>query len=605
MKAHGLQFQGGKFSNKTLATLLFILFLSAFSQLSIAQQASDSVAPEFGFEEKSSSYNHHEPAFIAKEYMAVTAHPLATKSAIEILKAGGTVIDAMVAVQTVLGLVEPQSSGLGGGAFALYYDAKTKKLHSFDGRETAPFTATPDLFMSDQTTPMQFFEAVVGGRSVGTPGTVKLLWELHKKYGNQKWAELLKPAIELAETGFHVTPRLAASVKKDQSRLVSDNDTAAYFLPNGSPIETGYLLKNSDYAQTLQSLAKHGGDYFYDSEISKAIVKKINDSKNKGFLSQKDFNRYKIIERPASCADYKEFSVCGMGPPSSGALTINQILGILENYDLASRSSNNPITWQIIAEASRLSFADRGQYIADPDFFKVPTGLTDKAYLKQRSNEITLGKVNISIAAGAPPDLQNASIQTGNSPEQESTTHFVIVDKQGNILSMTSTIENAFGSRLMVKGFLLNNELTDFSFLPNKDGKNVANRVEPGKRPRSSMAPTIVFKNKVDDTKEPYIALGSPGGSRIINFVANTLISVLDWQEDLQTAINKPHIINRFGKMELEENTKISEWDKEFQKMGYPVTIQNINSGLHGVMFTKSGMIGAADKRREGLVLGK
>lgn len=565
-----------------------------------AQQLSDSVAPELSTKLEASSSKR---AF-SKEFIAVTAHPLATQAAFDILEKGGSAVDAMVAVQTVLGLVEPQSSGLGGGAFALYYDAKEKKLRTFDGRETAPLDASPELFMADDTTAMQFFEAVVGGRSVGTPATVKLLWDLHKRFGKQPWSDLLNPAIELSEKGFIVSERMAESIARDKGRLDLDPEAAAYFYPNNEAVEEGSLLINTAYAETLRALAKNGGDYFYQPDISKAIIDKVQHSPNKGFLSQKDFDAYKVIEREASCMEYRAFNICGMGPPSSGAISVNQILGILENFDLSKMPNNKPTTWQLISEASRLAFADRGHYIADPDYVHVPKGLLDKTYLALRSQLIKVGQANPDISYGILPEHKESKLVSGNSPEQESTTHFVIVDKEGNIISMTSTIENAFGSRLMVKGFLLNNELTDFSFSPTKEGQLVANRVEAGKRPRSSMAPTLVFSMNKKGDKIPYLALGSPGGSRIINFVANTLIRVLDWNEDLQAAFDSPHTINRFGKMELEEDTTAIEWAEDFKKMAYSVSEQDINSGLHGVLFTKDGMYGAADKRREGTVKG-
>lgn len=583
--------------------LLVVILLFAMSIRCHAQQASDSVAPEFSTR-PSIIPPSSAKATLANKFIAVTAHPLATQAAFAVLEKGGSAVDAMVTVQTVLGLVEPQSSGLGGGAFVLYYDAKEKNLRTFDARETAPLKASPELFMSDDTTPMQFFEAVVGGRSVGTPGTVKLLWEMHKLYGRTSWPELLAPAIKLANEGFSVSQRMAASIARDKGRLDLDPVAAAYFYPKGQALHTGSILKNNAYAQTLQALAKEGGDHFYQSDISKAIIDKVNHSTNKGYLSQEDFDAYKLIQRDAVCMEYRAFDVCGMGPPSSGAISVNQILGLVESYDLAKLPLNSPSTWQLISEASRLAFADRGQYIADPDFIAVPRGLLDKTYLQSRSELIKAGQANANISYGNPPDLKQHNLASGNSPEQDSTTHFVIVDKEGNIVSMTSTIENAFGSRLMVKGFLLNNELTDFSFLPKENGQLVANRVEAGKRPRSSMAPTIVFRKNSKGEKVPYLALGSPGGSRIINFVANALIRVLDWNQNLQEAFDSPHIINRFGRMELEQDTAAIDWAKDFRAMGYSTSELDINSGLHGVIFQKNGMFGAADIRREGSVKG-
>jgi gamma-glutamyltranspeptidase/glutathione hydrolase len=568
-----------------------------------AQQASDTVTPEFSNKAAPVQTSASKTA-LAKKFIAVTAHPLATQAAFDVLEKGGSAVDAMVTVQTVLGLVEPQSSGLGGGAFVLYYDAKEKKLSTFDARETAPLKASPELFMSDETTAMQFFEAVVGGRSVGTPGTVKLLWEMHKLYGQHAWVNLLQPAIELANRGFTVSPRMAASLARDKPRLSLDPEAANYFYPEGEAVQEGHIIKNKPYADTLHALAKNGGDFFYHSAISKDIIDKVQHAANKGFLTQADFDAYKIIQREPICMDYREYQVCGMGPPSSGAISVNQILGMVENFDLAKLPPNSPNTWQLISEASRLAFADRGQYIADPFFFETPKGLLDKAYLLSRSKLISPDRANTHISYGTPTGFRQNMLEAGNSPEQESTTHFVIVDAQGNIVSMTSTIENAFGSRLMVRGFLLNNELTDFSFLPKKEGVLVANRVEAGKRPRSSMAPTIVFRSNSKGEKVPYLALGSPGGSRIINFVANALIRVLDWNMTLQMAFDSPHIINRFGRMELEEGTAILQWSNVFQTMGYTTSAQDINSGLHGVVFQKDGLYGAADKRREGTVKG-
>jgi len=328
-------------------------------------------------------------------------------------------------------------------------------------------------------------------------------------------------------------------------------------------------------------------------------VEKVKQAKNSGHLSTKDFKQYTIIERLATCSTYHQYNICGMGPPSSGAITVSQTLGILENLKLSQMSPDKAQTWHIISEASRLAFADRGLYIADPSYVNIPSGLLSKTYFRNRAKLINTQSSSKVISPGKPDALTTSKFSQGRSPEQDSTSHFVIVDRIGNIVSMTSTIENGFGSRLMVKGFLLNNELTDFSFSSEKNGKLVANRVEAGKRPRSSMAPTIVFKNN-----KPYLALGSPGGSRIINYVTNSLIAILDWQYPIQNAFNMPHIVNRFGTMDVEENTSATNLISDFKSMGYEVSMRNLNSGLHGVLFTDSGMIGAADNRREGLVVG-
>jgi len=573
--------------------ILLFLLTSLFSISALSQQAADQFAPELGDTSVEKQSIH------AKQHIVVTAHPSASQAAYDVLKSGGNAIDAMVTAQTVLGLVEPQSSGLGGGAFLVYYNAKTKKLSTFDGRETAPLSAPDDLFMGKNNTPLAFFDAVVGGRSVGTPGTVKLLWQTHQQFGHKDWSNLLSPAIKLANLGFEVGNRLANAIDRDAERLSTDKTTASYFLPNGKALKAGQFKTNPSYAKTLSLLASKGGDYFYTDEFSQVLTKKVQQAENVGYLSSKDFQQYKLIERKPVCSSYHQYNICGMGPPSSGAITLSQTLGILETHALKSMSPANASTWHIIAEASRLAFADRGLYLADPDFVTIPSGLLSKNYLQQRSDLINPKKSSKMIAPGSPTALNAYNFSQGRSPEQDSTSHFVIVDTEGNIVSMTSTIENGFGSRLMVNGFLLNNELTDFSFSSKKDGNLVANRVEAGKRPRSSMAPTIVFKNE-----HPYLAIGSPGGSRIINYVANSLIAILDWNYSLQKAFDMPHIVNRFGTMDVEANSKALSLIDDFKTLGYQVNERNLNSGLHGVLFTKEGMIGAADKRREGLVLG-
>jgi len=570
------------------------VILLLITSLSIsAQQVTDLIAPESGTSKQEKN------SVIAKDYIAVTAHPLASQAAYEVLKQGGNAIDAMVTAQTVLGLVEPQSSGLGGGAFLVYYDAKSKRLTTFDGRETAPLKTPNDLFLTKDKTPLAFFEAVVGGRSVGTPGTVKLLWNTHQKYGQLDWSKLLSPAQSIATNGFKVSPRLAGAIEADSARLLSDDTTANYFLPGGQALKAGHSLKNHAYANTIKLLSAKGGDYFYSSKFSSAISSKVQQSSNPGHLSTQDFEQYKVIERSPTCSTYRQYNICGMGPPSSGAITVSQTLGILENTRINEMSADTAKTWHIISEASRLAFADRGLYIADPDFVNLPSGLLSKTYLKNRAKLINQNTSSKTITAGQPPALTAYQFQQGRSPEQDSTSHFVIVDREGNIVSMTSTIENGFGSRLMVNGFLLNNELTDFSFAPTKNGNQIANRVEAGKRPRSSMAPTIVFKND-----QPYLAIGSPGGSRIINYVTNSLIALLDWGFPLQAALDMPHIVNRFGTMDVETNSKAIALANEFKTLGYKVSERDLNSGLHAVMFTENGMIGAADNRREGIALG-
>ena len=563
--------------------------------LNAAPVAEEDIAPE------AASGLTSKTEVVAENFMVSAANPLAVKAGYDVLKAGGSAIDAMVAVQTVLGLVEPQSSGLGGGAFLVYYDAEKKQLTTFDGRETAPAAATPELFQDQNGKPLAFYSAVVGGRSVGTPGTVKLMGELHARYGRQPWPDLLKPAQKLAENGFTVSQRLGSAIAGDKERLQRYPDTRRYFFrENGQPLAEGDVLKNPDYARTLGLLAKQGADVFYHGKIGKQIVKKVQEIKdNPGLLSRRDLMAYRIKERPVICAPYRQYRVCGMGPPSSGTLTVGQILGISAQANLASLQKESPEAWQVIGDATRLAFADRNRYMADTDFVPMPQGLLDQQYLADRARLIAKGSALVQVQPGQP-DWDNPVAQADDqSIELRSTTHISIVDKDGNIVSMTSTIENGFGSRVMTNGFLLNNELTDFSFASHKNGHPVANRVEPGKRPRSSMAPIIVMK---DD--KPYLVLGSPGGARIIGYVANTLIRHLEWGIPVQAAINAPHLQNRSGTYELEAGTDAEALKAPLEKMGYKVTIRDLNSGLQAIQFQGGRLVGASDPRREGIALG-
>jgi gamma-glutamyltranspeptidase/glutathione hydrolase len=581
-------------------TLAILISAALVSTPALAtSQVADSVAPEVA------SGTSTKTSVSAKDYMVAAANPLAAKAGYEVLKAGGSAADALVAVQVMLGLVEPQSSGLGGGAFLVYYDAKTKQVTTFDGRETAPLAATPELFQNADGSTMKFYDAVVGGRSVGTPGTVKLLESVHKRYGKQSWESLLKPAISQAQQGFIVSPRLAGSIAADAERLSRYPDTKAYFFnEDGSPLSAGQRLKNQKYADTLTTLASDGADAFYNGKIAQDIVSRVRSAAgNPGVLSARDFAAYQVKERPATCAPYHQYDVCGMGPPSSGALTVGQILGISSNFDLRGLGKDSPQSWQVIGDASRLAFADRGRYMADSDYVPMPQGLLDPSYLAERAKLITLGTAlsKEQVTAGEPAwgSMQKVALADDESIELPSTSHFVIADKEGNIVSMTTTIENGFGSRLMSNGFLLNNELTDFSFASHKNGYPIANRLEPGKRPRSSMSPSIVMKNDA-----PYMAIGSPGGSRIIGYVANTLIAHFDWDMPIQEAINLPHLVNRFGTYDLEKGTSAEQFKTPLETMGYKVNVRDLNSGIHAILLKDNKLTGAADPRREGEVYG-
>lgn len=561
-----------------------------------APQSSDEIAPEeaVGIQEKQ--------LVRASRQMVAAANPLAAQAGHETLQKGGSAADAAIVVQLVLNLVEPQSSGIGGGAFALYYDAGKKKLITLDGRETAPLAATGDLFLDDEGQPLKFYDAVVGGRSVGTPGTVKLLEEMHQRYGKLPWADLFQPAIQLAEQGFEVSDRLAGLIERDQARLSRYPDTRAYFFDKkGLPLKEGALLRNPEFASTLKAIARQGSKAFYEGELARKIVKTVREAEgNPGVLGIKDFAEYKVIEREPVCSAYRQYNVCGMGPPSSGATTVGQMLGLLQPYDLTALGKDSPESWRLFAGASRLAFADRGRYLADSDFVSVPvSGLLNPDYLAARAKLLDTGKPLEQVSAGKPSDSQ-VLLADDQSIELPSTTHISIVDAAGNALSMTSSIENAFGSRLMVGGFLLNNELTDFSFVSQKDGVPVANRIEPGKRSRSSMAPTIVMNQQ----NEPYLVLGSPGGSRIISFVAKTLVAHIDWGMNIQEAISLPHMMNPFGTYELEKGTAAEDFKPALEKLGYPVQIKDLNSGLGGIVITEKGLEGGVDPRREGVAIG-
>ncbi len=540
----------------------------------------------------------------SKNFMIVTANPLATRAGYDMLEQGGTAADAAIATQLVLNLVEPQSSGIGGGAFTVYYDAGAQRLTTLDGRETAPLTATATLFQNANGQPQKFYDAVVGGKSVGTPGTVRLLEKLHEQYGRLPWATLFEPAIKLAYDGFKVSPRLAKLIDKDQQRLKRFSGARQYFFHNnGSPLQEGDLLKNPEFASTLQAIATDGASAFYSGRIARDIVSTVQSAAGSpGKLTLKDLASYRVIERKPVCSAYRQYNVCGMGPPSSGALTLGQILGMLNHFDLARTGADNAESWRLIGDASRLAFSDRARYMADDDFVPVPVaGLIDRHYLARRSKLLRNSVALESVSAGQPAPVQ-ADIQSDDqSIEFPSTSHISIADAYGNALSMTTTIENGFGSRLMTNGFLLNNELTDFSFVAEKDGMPIANRIQPGKRPRSSMAPTIVM----DRANKPYLILGSPGGSRIIGYVAKALIAHIDWGMTIQEAINYPNLVNRTGVFDIELGSSAEAMKPDLEKLGYKVRVRELNSGLHGIVISQQGYMGGADPRREGLGMGE
>ena len=589
-----------------------LLALSIILVSGHAQQISDEVLPEaetalaIKFEALSpdvadslAAKARGEP-ILAKDWMVAVANPHAATAGARVLKDGGTAADAMVAVQAVLGLVEPQSSGIGGGAFLVWFDATTGKLTTLDGRETAPMAATPQLFQNTNGERLRFWDAVVGGRSVGVPGTPALMEAAHKRWGQKAWSGLFAEAIDLAESGFPVSPRLAALVAGDADRLRQFSDTAAYFFRGGEALVEGSRLTNAEYADVMRQMSTEGAQVIYSGDIAQAIVDTVRGAKsNPGVISLTDLDTYKVKERPAVCTPFRGHQVCGMGPPSSGALTVGQILGLLDHFPVGSK--NDPQTLRLIGDASRLAFADRGRYMADSDFVAMPTkGLVSADYLSERAKLLTGSRALTDVLPGNP-EYSHASLWADDvSLELPSTSHISIVDSYGNALSMTTTIENGFGSRLMTNGFLLNNELTDFSFSSHSDGVPIANRVEPGKRPRSSMSPTIVLKGGL-----PTLVIGSPGGSRIIGYVAEAIVAHVDWGMNVQAAVSIPHAVNRFGTFDLEKNTSLEKMVEPMEALGYKVKLRALNSGLHAISIAKDGLAGGADPRREGIALGQ
>lgn len=574
-------------------TLSFLLALPAY-----AQTATEAVAPEgaTGLATEATA------PVTSDTWMVAAANPLAVEAGADVLRAGGSAADAMIAVQAVLGLVEPQSSGLGGGAFLVWYDAASGEITTLDGRETAPMAATPTLFQDETGAPLGFFDAVIGGLSVGTPGTPMLLEEAHRRWGTANWSGLFDAAITLADEGFPTSLRLAMLVAEDAERLATSEATAAYFLPNGQPLQKGETLRNPAYADTLRAMAADGAAAFYSGEIAEGIVAAVRDAALPGLLSLDDLSAYQVKERDAVCAPYRGAEVCGMGPPSSGGLTVGQILGMLEPYDIAAMGPDSAEAWRLIGDASRLAFADRGRYMADSDFVPVPTaGLLNPAYLAERATLLQGDDSLPEVSAGTPPWDHAMLLADDRSIELPSTSQISIVDAAGNALSMTTTIENGFGSRVMAPGgFLLNNELTDFSFATQDDGVPIANRVEPGKRPRSSMAPTIVLRDGA-----PILVVGSPGGSRIIGYVAKTIVAYMDWGMDVQAAVAMPHLVNRFGTYDVEAGTSAEGLTEPLTALGYEVNARDLNSGLHAIALDENGLSGGADPRREGIAIGE
>jgi len=538
----------------------------------------------------------------ATRYMIATANPHASQAGLAILRRGGSAMDAAIAAQMVLGLVEPQSSGIGGGAFLLAYDADAGAVHAYDGRETAPMAVTADLFLKADGEPMKFYDAVIGGRAVGVPGLVAMLELAHQRHGKLPWASLFAPAIALAEAGFEVSPRLHYLISEATGIDRYDTARAYFFTAEGKPKPVGTRLINQAYAATLKAIAAGGAKAFYKGDIATDMVAAITGAVgNPGVMTVADLGAYEAKDRAAVCRPYRQWRVCGMGPPSSGGVTTLAILGLLEHFDLAALAPGSAEAVHLVSEASRLAYADRARFLADSDFVTVPVrGLLDRGYLADRAALIDREQSMGTAEAGTPPHDDGRLRASEPGTEQFSTTHLSVIDSEGNAVSMTSSVESAFGSRLMVRGFMLNNQLTDFSFRPAVDGVPVANRVAPGKRPRSSMAPTLVF----DGNGRLLLAVGSPGGSRIIGYVTQTLIAMLDWGLDVQQALDLPHHVNRNGPTDLETGTPLADLEAALVALGHDVRVRSLTSGLHAIAITPAGLEGGADPRREGVALG-
>lgn len=563
----------------------------------------------------------------AKREMIVTANPLATRAGAEILARGGSAVDAAIAAGLVIGLVEPQAAGIGGGGFIVFFDKSKDRVTSFDGRETAPAAAGPNLFLDATGTPLAFVAAVASGRSVGVPGTLRLFEAAHEAGGKLPWADLFQPAINLAEQGFAISPRLAASIARFAGALARDEQAAAYFLtPDGKPKPASTVLRNPRYARVLRDVAIDGASRFYTGPVARAVVSAIaNDDRpgGPGAMSEGDLRGYRAVERPALCGAYRAYRVCGMGPPSSGGIAALQMLAMLERFDLRTIGLESARYAHLFAQANRLAFADRNRYLGDADIVPVPVaGLLDRSYLAQRSALITEGKLPDGQAApGNPPGVATPAAPDPTPPRFGGTSQISVIDRYGNALAMTFTVEGAFGNHRMVDGFMLNNELTDFAFDPGPSAAPVANRVEAGKRPRSSMTPTLVFDRQGD----PFLVAGSPGGATIIAVTVEALIRMIDGGMDPQRAANQPHIQdNNAGEILLESRFDggnppppgttglIGPFDARglapaLEALGHRVspTPSSLASGLALIRVTSDGLEGGADPRREGLAAGR
>ena len=527
----------------------------------------------------------------APQSMVAAAHPLAVEAGLEMLRRGGTAVDAAIAVQMVLGVVEPHASGIGGGGFFLHYDGTSRGITVYDGRETAPAGASPTMFLSADGKPLGYREAVASGMSVGVPGLLAMLELAHKEKGKLAWSELFGPAIAAARDSFAVSSRLAAWLQRIPALREEQAIREAYFNADGSPRKQGERIANPALAETMDLIAKQGARAMYEGAVAAEMIDRVRSHPRPGTLSAADLADYKPVKREPVCGPYRVWIVCGMPPPSSGGIAILQVLGLIQPFDLQRDAPNDLRAVHLIAEASRLAFADRDRYVADPAFVDVPVaGLLSPAYLAERRKLMSPDRSMGKVGPGLPPGY----VERGTS-------HVSIVDRWGSAVSFTTTIEAPFGAHMMVRGFLLNNELTDFSPRPELDGRPVANRVQPGKRPRSSMSPTFVL----DRDGRLVAALGSAGGARIIGDTLQALIGLLDWDLSAQAAVEMPRVINLNGATELEEGTPIADHAAALRALGHEVQVRRHEGGLAALRRSGDGWEGGADPRRDGVARGE
>ncbi len=535
------------------------------------------------------------------QIMVAAANPHAAEAGMAVLRAGGSAIDAAVAIQTVLGLVEPQSSGPAGGAFLLYYDAASRRVEAYDGREMAPRATRPDHFLGPDGTPRAFADVVAGGQSVGVPGVMAMLEMAHTRHGTLPWSDLFEHAIALAKEGFAVSPRFRFFMDFAPWTQAMPGPQAYFSDENGNLLDAGERLRNPAYADSMRRLAREGAGVMYEGALAEAIVEAVaNAPVNPGAMTLEDLAAYRPLERSPLCRPYRDYFVCGMPPPTSGGVVVLQILGLLEGFDLSVMEPGGAAFVHLLSQASRLAYADRDMYLADPDYVAVPAeGLLSPNYLYGRTQLIDVNRDMGRAEAGDPWSDEALPRAPDLTEDVPGTSHFAVVDAAGNAVTMTTTVESVFGSNVMAGGMFLNNQLTDFSFEPQRGGHPVANAPAPGKRPRSSMAPIMVF----DAEGELFALVGSAGGSRIPLYVVQAVIALVDWDMTMQEALDLPHFGNRNGATELETGTELEALVPALEALGHPVRTTVMNSGTHGIRIHEGRMDGGADLRREGVVL--